>query len=299
MDYALYIATVIGAAALFMMMPRRGVRTGRIGAILGGATLGGLWLYLSRSFEAGGGASSMAGLGDGATPYYYVFSALAIGSAVRVITHTKPVYAALWFVMVVLASSGLFLVLGAEFMAFAMVIIYGGAILVTYVFVIMLASHAGDPPPEGAASRAGAGPGESPDYDKLAREPAAAVAVGFVLLAVLLNVAFEPMRRNPAAEAPSDAAIVRDVLTERPAGIIAPGAASDAADAAPVLDNAERVGLDLFQSHPLGLELAGVILLVSLVGAVVIARQRADAADGDGGLRGAGGPSGTPLNGGT
>jgi len=36
------------------------------------------------------------------------------------------------------------------------------------------------------------------------------------------------------------------------------------------------VGLDLFRGHPLGLELAGVILLVSLIGAVVIARQRGD-----------------------
>jgi NADH-quinone oxidoreductase subunit J len=42
------------------------------------------------------------------------------------------------------------------------------------------------------------------------------------------------------------------------------------------LDNVERVGMDLFESHPLGLELAGVILLVSLVGAVVIARKRND-----------------------
>jgi NADH:ubiquinone oxidoreductase subunit 6 (subunit J) len=40
------------------------------------------------------------------------------------------------------------------------------------------------------------------------------------------------------------------------------------------LDNVERVGFDLFRSHPLGLELAGVILLVALVGAVVIARQK-------------------------
>ena len=42
------------------------------------------------------------------------------------------------------------------------------------------------------------------------------------------------------------------------------------------LDNVERVGLDLFRSHPLGLELAGIILLVSLIGAVVIARKRVE-----------------------
>jgi NADH:ubiquinone oxidoreductase subunit 6 (subunit J) len=48
------------------------------------------------------------------------------------------------------------------------------------------------------------------------------------------------------------------------------------ADASRV-ENVERIGLDLFEKHPLGLELAGVILLVSLVGAVVIARKRIEA----------------------
>ena len=42
------------------------------------------------------------------------------------------------------------------------------------------------------------------------------------------------------------------------------------------LDNIEKVGLNLFDSHPLGIELAGVILLVSLIGAVVIAKKRVD-----------------------
>jgi NADH:ubiquinone oxidoreductase subunit 6 (subunit J) len=45
--------------------------------------------------------------------------------------------------------------------------------------------------------------------------------------------------------------------------------------------NTERVGLDLFRSHMLGLELAGVILLVSLVGAVVIARQKVNLMEAD------------------
>src|SRR5688572_13245394 len=135
MTYALYIATVLGAVALVLMMPRRDWTAGKLGGLLGAATLGGLWLALHRYLPPA------LGIARPAMVYYYLFSAIAIGSAVRVITHTKPVFSALWFVMTVVASAGLFLLLGAEFIAFAMVIIYGGAILVTYVFVIMLAAQ--------------------------------------------------------------------------------------------------------------------------------------------------------------
>ena len=272
MPYFLYIASALGAVAVWMMMPRHGYSPRKLGAIVGAMTLGALWLYLARHHLP---PSDEAGLSQPAMAYFYIFSALAIGAAIRVVTHQKPVYAALWFVMVVLSTAGLLLVLNAEFMAAALVIIYGGAILVTYVFVIMLASQTGNS-------------ADAPEYDRVAREPAAAVAVGFLLLAVLLSAAFptEPqqlLRPNPEARGPSDAFIIEQYLPDRPAqrlkeltddpqqlrqlaAIESPGA----------LDNTERVGLDLFRKHPLGLELAGVILLVSLVGAVVIARVRTE-----------------------
>ena len=273
MPYALYIASVIGALALLLMMPRRGYTPWLIGALLGGATLGGLWLVLARFLPPGeadvaqAGTTGSAGLvPSGAMPYYYIFSFIAIGAAARVITHTRPVYSALWFVMVVLATAGLFVLLSAEFMAFALVIIYAGAILVTYVFVIMLASQPGE---AGGESQAEAG------ADRVAREPAAAVMAGFLLLAVLLTVAFDGRGLSPSAPAPTDAQLIETVLTERPAARLA-ATTGEVPVANAALANAERVGLDLFRSHPLGLELAGVILLVSLVGAVVIARQRVE-----------------------
>lgn len=261
MSYALYIATAVGAIALYLMMPRKGVAPVRLGALLGAATLGGLWLYLQKHLP------DLLGLPDPAMAYYYLFSFIAIGSAARVITHVRPVYSALWFVMVVLATAGLFLILDAEFMAFAMVIIYGGAILVTYVFVIMLASQSGDPQDDEQA----------PEYDRLGREPAAAILAGFVLLAVLLGVVFEAPPRNPKAAMASDVTIGATLLMDRPAERLARKAGTPVAGEARQIENIEHVGLDLFQSHPLGLELAGVILLVSLVGAVVIARKRVEA----------------------
>ncbi len=247
--------------------------------------LGGLWLFLARFLPDDWG---LPGQGGAVMAYYYIFSAIAIIAAVRVITHTRPVYAALWFVMVVLATSGLFLLLWAQFMALAMVIIYGGAILVTYVFVIMLATQSGYAAGPALSTTAGA-TDDSADYDRVAWEPVAAIATGFVLLAVLLTVAF-PLPGRPGLEPNAEAAMVSDtdlranVLTNRPSDRLAlqveDGAGLAAIEAAEgrgeQVSNIERVGLDLFESHPLGLELAGVILLVSLVGAVVISRQRVD-----------------------
>ena len=252
MPYILYITSIIGGICLFLIMPRHGFNPRIFGALLGAISLGSLWLVLARQQNIG------SGMADGTWAYYYVFSALAIGSAVRVITHTKPVYSALWFLMVVLASAGLLLSLQAEFMAFAMVIIYGGAILVTYVFVIMLAGQSGNPKKVGVVA----------EYDRIAREPIAAITVGFLLLAVLLSVVFKGATPNETAT--DDLKINIAALSNRPAMKLEPFTRQDQ------LDNVELVGLDLFESHPLGLELAGVILLVSLVGAVVIAKQRVE-----------------------
>lgn len=238
------------------MMPRPGFTPRKIGALLGAITLGGLWLYLADQFGQTPGVR-MA--------YYYLFSLIAIGAAARVITHTKPVFSALWFVLVILASCGLFLLVDAEFVAFAMVIIYGGAILVTYVFVIMLASQSVDPGDEESA----------PAYDRIAREPLAAVAAGFLLLALLLSVTFRPMLPNPQYKAVADATTIQHVLTDRTAERLK-DQGLPFAQSSQKLDNVEQIGLDLFQEHPLGLELAGVVLLVSLVGAVVIARRQLD-----------------------
>ncbi len=275
----LYIATVAGAASLFLLMPKPGKDLRLLGGLLGAATLGLLWLALAPLYLLGDGGRLDTGLHDGQTPFYYIFSALAIAAGVRVVTHTRPVYAALWFVMVVLASAGLLLTLSAEFMAFAMLIIYGGAILVTYMFVIMLAT-----PP-----RSSDDPDEGPAYERFAAEPLWACIAGFLLLAVVLSVGFEPMTANPAAAMRPGGELIASTLADRDEGgqhRYATPAASEANDgdgeaAAARLTNVERIGLDLFQGHPLAIELAGVILLLALVGAIVIARTQVPREDED------------------
>ena len=245
MDIALYIASALGAVALFLMMPRRERTTGPIGALLGALTLGGLWLALGRHLPR------ELGLPAAAMIYYYAFSALAVAAAARVITHPKPVYAALWFVLLILASTGLLLILDAEFMAFAMVMVYAGAILVTYVFVIMLAAHAGDPE----------NIDDSPEYDRIAHEPAGAILAGFLLLASLLTVAFTPIHPNhrrhnppPTGNSPKPSSTANAPASSNHSTTRQPPPPRASTGASPTPNaSASR----LFEKHPLGLEAGG------------------------------------------
>ncbi len=130
----LYTGCVLGAISIYLLLRPRPVALKPIAVILGLGALG--WAFR---------ATSVAVAADRPTLFFYIFSVIAIASAVRMITHRRPVYAALYFVMVVLSSAALFLLLEAEFMAFAMIIVYAGAILITYLFVLMLAHQAPQP----------------------------------------------------------------------------------------------------------------------------------------------------------
>jgi NADH-quinone oxidoreductase subunit J len=247
---AIYAASALGALAVALLLPRQSKQRARsvFGALLGCAAIGALWAGVcpcACGKVADAGAS--LGIDVWAFRYHYVFGLLALVAAVRVITHTRPVYAALWFILVVLSCAGLFLTLEAEFVATAAVIIYGGAILVTYMFVIMLAS-----PPQD--NKAGSDTPDGQPHDRVAREPWWACLTGFILLATLLTVAFDkqlPMG-NPKAAEPA--------IT-----VLEPGT---------VVGNTQEVGLNLFQQHPFAIELAGILLLISLIGAVVIAKMK-------------------------
>ena len=198
----------------------------------------------------------------GMNAYFWIFAAVAVFSAVRVITHPRPVYSALYFVMTIMASAGLFVLMWAEFMAAALVIIYGGAILITYVFVIMLASQAA---PAGSATMAE----QLADFDANSREPIVASAVGMALLGVLLFLIFDSggsIRREIAPSAPAMTAA---------ATITTSAAMSSAPDTSKFipLGNTQNLGAYLFTNQLVNMELAGLLLTLAMVGAIVIARS--------------------------
>ena len=228
------------------------------------------------------------------------------------VTHPRPVFAAIWFVMVVVCSAGMFLLLDAEFMAFSLVIVYAGAILITYLFVLMLAQEA-----TGSAGEA--------LYDRLPREPIAALVVGFVLLASIgdalsWSMAGSPStariasrrRRRPAGRSstafpgssrrrpprsppgrrwptagpppprsrsfaattagPSGSKVASRRSTRRSTG----SARSSTCPTPPCPPTPRRSGGPSSRSSRSSLEVAGVILLMAMFGAVVLARRQID-----------------------
>src|SRR6266480_7644917 len=110
---------------------------------------------------------------SGASAQRLLFAAFATGAilaAILMITNRNPVYSALWFALATLAVCGLFLMQSAPFLAAATVIVYAGAIVVTFVFVIMLAQQSG-----------------ATVYDQRSRQPFFATVLAVLLLAALLG----------------------------------------------------------------------------------------------------------------
>jgi NADH-quinone oxidoreductase subunit J len=101
-----------------------------------------------------------------------ILAITAVGSAIAMIASRSAVYSAIWFAVTLLTTGGLFLYQGAQFLGVATVTVYAGAIVVTFLFVIMLAQ------PDGHAS-----------YDRISwgsfAKPAAAIAAALLLGAVL------------------------------------------------------------------------------------------------------------------
>lgn len=174
-----------------------------------------------------------AGRNDPMGLYFWLFSGVALFGALRVVTHRRPVYSALYFVLTVFASAGLFVLLWAEFLAAALVLIYAGAIMVTYVFVIMLAARSTDDT-------------LNSDGEESSRDPIIASAIGYGLMAILLFVIFD---KAPAPVASVTSAQGHDLSVRALASY-------------------------LFRYQLVNLELAGILLTLSMVGAIVIARRR-------------------------
>jgi NADH-quinone oxidoreductase subunit J len=69
---------------------------------------------------------------------FYAFSAILIFAALRVVTTRNPVHAALWLVLSFFSAAGIWLMLQAEFLAIALVLVYVGAVMVLFLFVVMM-----------------------------------------------------------------------------------------------------------------------------------------------------------------
>ncbi|MGV8830749.1 MAG: NADH-quinone oxidoreductase subunit J [Devosia sp.] len=70
--------------------------------------------------------------------FFYLFAAIAVGSALMVISARNPVHAVLFLILTFFNASGLFMLAGAEFLALILIVVYVGAVAVLFLFVVMM-----------------------------------------------------------------------------------------------------------------------------------------------------------------
>ncbi len=163
-------------------------------------------------------------------------AAASVVSALLAVTRRNPVHSMLWVLALFLHMAGMFLLLDAEFLAAVQVIVYAGAILIFYLFVVMLL----DLPDENTRPHFG----------------------HHWPFAALVGLSF-----------PTLGWLARSQVQLFDGGIAA--AATPAAADGPPLGSLEDLGMELFGPFALPFEMASLVLLAAIVGAVVLARRRA------------------------
>ena len=177
---------------------------------------------------------------DVRTGLFYLFSAVLLFAAFRVITARNPVYAALYLVLAFFQAAGVWLLLRAEFLAIALVLVYVGAVMVLFLFVVMMLDINVD------ALKVG-----------FWKHFPIAAAIGAL---IALEMAAVLMGGFRSAEDPR----------------VMPGVA-EAAQAGVQYSNTKELGKLLYSEYLYPLEIAAVLLLVAIIAAIALTlRERKD-----------------------
>ncbi|MWD27575.1 NADH-quinone oxidoreductase subunit J [Aquicoccus sp. SCR17] len=166
---------------------------------------------------------------------FYLFAIATITGGLFTVISRHPVHSVLWLILAFLSSAGLFVLLGAEFVAMLLVIVYVGAVAVLFLFVVMMLDI---------------------DFAELKAQMAKYMPLALLIALILLMqlvMAFGVWETADTAEAAR--------LAVTPAGV----------------HNTEALGLLLYDRYFLLFQLAGLILLVAMIGAIVLTlRHRKD-----------------------
>ena len=166
---------------------------------------------------------------------FYLFAICAIIGGLFTVISRNPVHSVLWLILAFLSSAGLFVLLGAEFVAMLLVIVYVGAVMVLFLFVVMMLDV------DFAQLKA-----------EMARYMPLALLIGVIIL-MQLGMAFGVWQTAETAEAARTAVAAEGV------------------------ENTAALGLLLYDRYFLLFQLAGLILLVAMIGAILLTlRHRRD-----------------------
>ena len=176
---------------------------------------------------------------------FFVFAVLAVSGGLGMLIARSPVASALWMVMAMIAIAGLYLTLNAAFIGVVQILVYAGAIMVLFLFVIMLLNL-----------------DETPRLGTFDWRKGAAFVLGVAVLAQLLAVV------AVRVQGPTGIAAVAVAAPATVGGV----PATVVAVADPTGVNA--LGVALLTDHAFSLEIIGVLLLGATIGAVLLAKKR-------------------------
>ena len=168
---------------------------------------------------------------------FYAFSTVTVAAALMVTLSRNPVHSVLWLILTFLSSAGLFVLLGAEFVAMLLIIVYVGAVAVLFLFVVMMLDV---------------------DFEELKGQMAKYMPLGLLVgVVILMQLAF-----GLGAWIEADGAMgLHQAVTP---------------DAAQV-ENTRALGMLLYDKYIYLFQLSGLILLVAMIGAIVLTlRHRKD-----------------------
>ncbi|HEY4862817.1 MAG TPA: NADH-quinone oxidoreductase subunit J [Xanthobacteraceae bacterium] len=165
--------------------------------------------------------------------FFYLFSAITVASAFMVIASRNPVHSVLFLILAFVNAAGLFVLVGAEFLAMILIVVYVGAVAVLFLFVVMMLDV------DFAELRQG-----------FLQYLPVGVIVGFIFLTELLL-------------------IVGTWITG--AGVA--GAIRSPIPPASEVTNTQALGRVLYTTYVHFFELAGLVLLVAMIGAIVLTLQ--------------------------
>jgi NADH-quinone oxidoreductase subunit J len=160
--------------------------------------------------------------------FFYLFAGVCVASAVMVIVSRNPVHSVLFLILAFVNASGLFILMGAEFLAMILVVVYVGAVAVLFLFVIMMLDV---------------------DFTELREGFLEYLPIGLVIGAIFLA----------------------ELLLVGGGWVINPGTAKSITAAIPTnVSNTEALGLVLYTKYIHYFQIAGMVLLVAMIGAIVL-----------------------------
>ena len=163
---------------------------------------------------------------------FYFFSSIIVLAALLVVMSRNPVHSVLWLILTFFGSSGLFILLGAEFLALILMIVYVGAVAVLFMFVVMMLNI------NFSELRSG-----------FTRYLPVGLLIGLVLF-VELNLVFSDWIPDNSFKPKMQSITDND------------------------MENTKQLGLVLYTDFILYFQLAGIILLIAMIGAIVLTHQK-------------------------